>query len=558
MRKILFFLAFSCFLLNGQEFSDYRIRYDNFEENDVRAFQFLKPYIKKAKKEKNFTELTQAYKDATSFSPNSKLQYADSMIEAANKSNNRDLIGASYLTKGTIYYFNYKKFKLALDEYLKAWNYLEGTKDEYLYYKNLYHIAVVKSYLGHCDESLELFEKCRKYYSNKKISTDLPNLSYNNKKGYLNSLHQNIACLIELSRLKEAALLVTEGLRETSGDIDFYIERSYFYKLQGIIAFKNKNYDKAISNFNNALVGVEKKDDFTNASAIYFYKGKSLLYKNEMVEAVEYFKKVDSIFKKHEFILPEVRENFEILINYYKKAGNNKMELYYTRQLLKVDHVLSTDFKYLSDKIHKGYDTRDLLEAKRRLEMSSANGYRIAAILFFSLLVVFLILYSRWKKGKRIHAKYNDLLAKMEADTAQKFGDNIDDHKLKSSKLNEKKANDLLSKLSALEEENFFLEKNMTLNKLAIKLKTNTTYLSEIINDRKGCHFNAYLNELRIKYITHKLYENKSWRRYSIKALSEECGFKDTRIFSKAFHENNGLSPLEFIRKRNQELNETI
>lgn len=558
MRKILFFLAFSCFLLNGQEFSDYRIRYDNFEENDVRAFQFLKPYIKKAKKEKNFTELTQAYKDATSFSPNSKLQYADSMVEAANKSNNRDLIGASYLTKGTIYYFNYKKFKLALDEYLKAWNYLEGTKDEYLYYKNLYHIAVVKSYLGHCDESLELFEKCRKYYSNKKISTDLPNLSYNNKKGYLNSLHQNIACLIELSRLKEAALLVTEGLRETSGDIDFYIERSYFYKLQGIIAFKNKNYDKAISNFNNALVGVEKKDDFTNASAIYFYKGKSLLYKNEMVEAVEYFKKVDSIFKKHEFILPEVRENFEILINYYKKAGNNKMELYYTSQLLKVYHVLSTDFKYLSDKIHKGYDTRDLLEAKRRLEMSSANGYRIAAILFFSLLVVFLILYSRWKKGKRIHAKYNDLLAKMEADTAQKFGDNIDDHKLKSSKLNEKKANDLLSKLSALEEENFFLEKNMTLNKLAIKLKTNTTYLSEIINDRKGCHFNAYLNELRIKYITHKLYENKSWRRYSIKALSEECGFKDTRIFSKAFHENNGLSPLEFIRKRNQELNETI
>lgn len=504
MRKILFFLAFSCFLLNGQEFSDYRIRYDNFEENDVRAFQFLKPYIKKAKKEKNFTELTQAYKDATSFSPNSKLQYADSMVEAANKSNNRDLIGASYLTKGTIYYFNYKKFKLALDEYLKAWNYLEGTKDEYLYYKNLYHIAVVKSYLGHCDESLELFEKCRKYYSNKKISTDLPNLSYNNKKGYLNSLHQNIACLIELSRLKEAALLVTEGLRETSGDIDFYIERSYFYKLQGIIAFKNKNYDKAISNFNNALVGVEKKDDFTNASAIYFYKGKSLLYKNEMVEAVEYFKKVDSIFKKHEFILPEVRENFEILINYYKKAGNNKMELYYTSQLLKVYHVLSTDFKYLSDKIHKGYDTRDLLEAKRRLEMSSANGYRIAAILFFSLLVVFLILYSRWKKGKRIHAKYNDLLAKMEADTAQKFGDNIDDHKLKSSKLNEKKANDLLSKLSALEEENFFLEKNMTLNKLAIKLKTNTTYLSEIINDRKGCHFNAYLNELRIKYITHQ------------------------------------------------------
>lgn len=556
MRKILFFFIFSYFLSYSQDFSDYRTRYDNFEENDVRAFRFLKPYIKKAKEEKNYPELTQAYKDATSFSPDSKLQYADSMIWAASKSKNRDLIGASYLTKGTIYYFNYKKFKKALDEYLTAWNYLEGTKDEYLYYKNLYHIAVVKSYLGHCDEALALFEKCRMHYNKKKNSTDLPNLSYNNKKGYLNSLHQNISCLIELSRLKEAALLVTEGLRETSGDIDFYIERSYFYKLQGIIDFKIKNYDKAISNFNNALAGVEKKNDFTNASAIYFYKGKSLLNKNEMVESVEYFKKVDSIFKEHEFILPEVRENYEILINYSKRAGDNKMELYYTTQLLKVDHVLSADFKYLSDKIHREYDTKDLLDAKRRLEKSSTNAYKVAAVSSFFLLVVFLLLYYRWRKEKRIQAKYIDLLAKMRNDVDLELNDNFD-YKVKNPKLNEEKGNELLSRLSAFEQDNFFLEKNMTLNKLAIKLKTNTTYLSEIINDRKGCNFSTYLNELRIKYITLKLYENKSWRRYSIKALSEECGFKDTRIFSKAFQESNGLSPLEFIRKRNQD-NETI
>lgn len=549
-------------MLNGQDFSDYRTRYDNFEENDVRAFRFLKPYIKKAKKEKNFPELAQAYKDATSFSPDNKLPYADSMIWAARQSRNRDLIGASYLTKGTIYYFNYKKFKLALDEYLKAWNYLEGSKDEYLYYKNLYHIAVVKSYLGHCDEALNLFEKCRVHYSKEKISSGLPNLSYNNKKGYLNSLHQNVACLVELSRMKEASLLINEGFKETSGDIDFYIERSYFYKLQGVIDFKNKNYDKAISNFNNALAGVEKKNDFTNASTIYFYKGQSLMNKNEINEAVEYFKKVDSIFKEHEFILPEVRENYEILINYSKRTGDNKMELYYTTQLLKVDNVLNTDFKYLSDKIHKEYDTKDLLAAQRRLERSSLNAYRIAALLFLSLLILFLIIRYRWRKEKRIQAKYFDLLAKMRNDEKQKIDDetqkiaNNNDDKIKNLKLDEKKADELLAKLSALEFENFFLEKSLTLNKLAIKLKTNTTYLSQIINDRKGCHFNIYLNELRIKYITHKLYNDKAWRKYSIKALSEECGFNDTRVFSKAFFESNGLSPIEFVRKRNQQLNE--
>ncbi|STD07671.1 hypothetical protein [Chryseobacterium carnipullorum] len=157
MWKILLVLVFYCIRLNSQEFSDYRMRYDNFEENDIRAFNFLNPYIQKAKQEKNYRELAQAYKDAISFSPNHKLYYADSIIWAASKTGDKDLLGASYLTKGTVFYFNHKKFKLALDEYLKAWNYLENTKDEYLYYKNLYHIGVVKSYLGYHEETLDIF-----------------------------------------------------------------------------------------------------------------------------------------------------------------------------------------------------------------------------------------------------------------------------------------------------------------------------------------------------------------------------------------------------------------
>jgi len=245
------------------------------------------------------------------------------------------------------------------------------------------------------------------------------------------------------------------------------------------------------------------------------------------------------------------------LINFSKNTNNDKKELYYTKQLLKVDHILSTDFKYLSEKIHKEYDTKDLLQAKRRLEISSTNGYSIAFVLFFFLLVLFLILFFRWQNEKRIQEKYNELLAKMKSDAEQKPAEKVD-FKLKNSKLNEEKANELLSKLTALERDNFFLEKSMTLNKLSIKLKTNTTYLSEIINDYKGCNFNTYLNQLRISYITQKLYEDKLWRKYSTNALSAEAGFTNKSKFSKAFYNRNGLSPIEFIRKRNKELGDDV
>lgn len=553
MRKILLLLFFYCIRLNGQEFSDYRMRYDNFEENDIRAFKFLNPYIQKAKQEKNYRELAQAYKDAVSFSPDRKINYADSMVWAAAKTKDDDIIGSSYLTKGTLYYFNRKKFKLALDQYMIAWSYLENTQNEYLFYKNLYHIGVVKSYLGYYEESLHIFEKCRTHFNKKKSPSEFPNLDYNNKKGYLNSLHQNIICLIEMSRLDEASLLIDEGLIGASSHIDFYIERSYFYKLKGIIDFKKKYYDKAISNFNNALAGVEKKNDFTNASAIYFYMGKSLLSKNDVNNAIYYFKKVDSIFSKHQFILPEVRENYEILINYSKKTKDEKMELYFTNQLLKVDHILSTDFRYLSEKIHKEYDTKDLLRAKKRLENSSLYGYGAAAFSLFLLILIFIIAFFRRRKEREIHQKYEELLLKITQDNAEKQINELV-HKPKNSKLSEEMASELLGKLNILEQTNFFLEKGLTQNKLAAKLKTNTTYLSEIVNEYKGHHFNTYLNHLRINYVTTKLYESKIWRSYSIETLAKECGFSNRSNFSKVFTEVNNISPANFIWKREDEL----
>jgi AraC-like DNA-binding protein len=553
LRKILVLFFLYCIRLNSQEFSDYRMRYDNFEENDIRAFKFLNPYIQKAKQEKNYRELAQAYKDAVSFSPDRKIGYADSMIWAAAKTKNDDIIGSSYLTKGTLYYFNRKKFKLALDQYMIAWSYLENTKDEYLYYKNLYHIGVVKSYLGYYEEALHIFEKCRIHFNKKKSPSEFPNLEYNNKKGYLNSLHQNIICLIEMSRLHEASLLINEGLFGASSHIDFYIERSYFYKLQGIISFKKKNYDQAISNFNNALAGVEKKNDFTNASAIYFYMGKSLLSKNDVNNAVYYLKKVDSIFSKHQFILPEVRENYEILINHSKKTKDEKMELYFTNQLLKVDHILSTDFRYLSEKIHKEYDTKDLLKAKKRLENSSLYGYGVAAFSLFLLLLIFIFTFFRRRKEREIHQKYKELLLKITQDNADKPLNELV-NKPKNSKLSEEMVSDLLNKLNNLEQTDFFLEKGLTQNKLALKLKTNTTYLSEIVNEYKGYHFNTYLNHLRIQYVTKKLYESKMWRSYSIETLAKECGFSNRSNFSKVFTEVNDISPADFIRKREHEL----
>lgn len=113
---------------------------------------------------------------------------------------------------------------------------------------------------------------------------------------------------------------------------------------------------------------------------------------------------------------------------------------------------------------------------------------------------------------------------------------------------------DLQDKLEKFEKEKQFLEKGMTLNKLASIFETNSTYLSQFINETKSMNFSRYLGILRINYITQLMYENEKYLNYTIQSLSDECGIASRQNFSDLFQEINGLRPTEFIKKRKKDI----
>lgn len=534
--------------MTAQQFSDYRTRYDHFGENDVRAFEQINPYIEKAKKENNFPELFQVYKDAVSFTPDHKLEYADSLVATAALTGDSDLIATAFLTRGTIYYFNHKKFQPALDEYLRAWSYAKNSKNQYLYYKNLYHLGVIKSYLGYYEESLGIFKQCEVFFNRERQAESTPNQLFNSKKGYLNTLHQMGMSLIEMQQIVKAEQLVEKGLVKCGAEADFYLERSYFHQLKGIIAYHQKRDSSAILALDNSLAGIERKKDFTSASIVYFYLGKSYQRLHQEEKAMGEFKKIDSIFASHHFILPQVRESYEILINHYRDLQDKPLELYYTTQLLKADQILSTDFKYLASKLHKEYDTGDLVAAKRRLETSISYIYLLAVVFGIALVYVILVLFQK---------KFNGSVVTFRKDQTMAVSDSIPIKDLvvihkeasKNTKVSDEVVAVILVKLAALEKNHFYLEKGMTLHKLAGKLSTNSTYLSLIIKEHRGLFFNAYLKKSRIEYVTMRLRDSKVWQHYSVETLAKECGFADRTNFSRAFKAHNQVSPVEFIQQ---------
>ncbi len=546
-----------------KSYEDYRKTYENYQEDDNRAFPTLNLLIKKAKDEKKYAELFQGYRDAVFYSKSrdKKLQYADSCLDAAYKSANDDRISTAYVLKGSIYYAKLKKYKPALDEYLMAYKYAKNTGDLYLKYKISYHLGVVKNYLGYHEEALELFKNCVAYFESEANNPNLHQFKiFNNQKGYLNSLHQMTVCYRNLKDYKKADSIVDIGLLKTFNNKDFLLERSYFLKCKGISEFNNNKYQSAIDNFDQSLDLI--KDDFAWMSVDYFYIGKSYLALNKEELAISNFKKIDSIFNKYEFILPELRENYEILINHYKKKKDSEKQLYYTTQLLKADSIISRDFAYLSLKIHREYDTNTLIEEKGRLETANIWGAYLISGLIITAGVLIFILLKRHKKEKNTLDKYLILQEKLQNHSYSgsekiitqppvSYQENQDD---KKPHITENIRQDLLRKLKKFEDKKQFTQKGLTIHKLSIQFETNSNYLSYVINEQKGMNFNRYLGDLRIRHITYLLFEKNMYLNYTIDSLAKECGIASRQNFSDLFFEINGIRPTDFIRKRKKEL----
>ncbi|MEC5395247.1 helix-turn-helix domain-containing protein [Bergeyella sp. RCAD1439] len=541
-------------------YEDLRKKYEGFDKNDNKAIPYVNNYIVKAKAEGNDEKAVQGFEDLIYFTPNNhkKLLYADSCITSAKKTGDNDLISRSYLGKGIIYYLNLKRYKPALDEYIKAYEYSKKGTDEYQKYKVIYHIGVVKSYLGYYNGALKHFEDCIDYFEPKTKGNLHPNIIYNNSKGYLNSLHQATICYRNLEKYKKVDSLVQLGLNFTNNSKEFPLEQAYFTKCKGIFEYHQKNYDDAIRNLITALPVLKKNNDFSWTSVADFYIGKSYLGLGKQEQAVQQFDKVDSVFQKHAFIVPELRENYELLIKYWKEKKDNKQELHYTKNLLKADSILAKDFPYLSAKIHKDYDTQILEDAKGKLE--TQNQWGLGAIVLLIIVVIELI-FTAWKlyqKEKDIRKKYAELEERLQTHqpTPTVSYENIPQQS--KTVISKDIFTDLAEKLKEFEDSKSFKEKGITLPQLAENFKTNSTYLSQYINDVMGVNFNKYLSTLRIKYITKLMYNDPKVLGYSVQGLADECGISSRQNFSDLFLEINGIRPTDFIRQRRKELESGI
>ena len=240
---------------------------------------------------------------------------------------------------------------------------------------------------------------------------------------------------------------------------------------------------------------------------------------------------------------------YELLLVYYKNKKDLKRQLYYIDQLLKADTALTETSKYLVNKIHKEFYTKELLSEKEKirqhfLRQKYTDAIHIGIILLLFSISVFLT-YRHFKNRSLYKQKFDELILKISDDKKSK--PKIDKPEILD--INPDAVAAVLKQLEKFERDKKFLEKDLTLVKLSAAFNSNTKYLSKIIFHYRDKGFVEYINDLKVDYLISLLNDDRKIRNYTNKALAEVAGFSTTQRFTNAFLAKTGMPSTYFIEE---------
>ncbi|QHI36373.1 hypothetical protein IMCC3317_17350 [Kordia antarctica] len=483
------------------------------------------------------------------------ITHLDVALTIAKSINNDDMIISSLMNKG-IYYYDFGFYKEAMEYYLEV---LKIAKQSDLKGRQLavmQNIALLKIEVNDRKGAIELLEESLKIVENEKVRD-------------FSFIHVNIyialaKAYIGIEDYKQAAKYCYKGI-ELSEKYNDEGAKVYFYNFLGEIANANGNYEKAHEVLDRAEEIVERIGS-TQAQLPFikldraktYYSQKKYEVTIQILLAIEKTQKLNST----DFI--DLEEIYALLAKSYKEINNIEYSLKYYEKANKIYKENDKRQESISVDIIKKYDLRTL---KEELDESQENSKRTKYILYIGVfltvaMILSLIVFYR-KRERNNQRKFEAILKSLEEEIVEKDlevekiivkeVDQIKTIEVKETETKEIEIIDetkerLLKKLKSFEAKELYLSKHSSLNEVAKKLKTNTSYLSKLVNTHKGKSFTAYITDLRVNYAIKRLKNDKKFRSYTIDSIAQEIGFNRSESFSRAFKNKTGLYPSYFVK----------
>lgn len=277
-------------------------------------------------------------------------------------------------------------------------------------------------------------------------------------------------------------------------------------------------------------------------ASIYYEKEDMKMSNKYLLEA----KRIGKLYKMNHLV-----KEIDKSMSYRYAMKNDFVSAYYSlRESDSVSQVVALD--KLSETLAV-YDLEDKIKAEKRekkrireLAVIRQEENRILLIFLFLILGALLFISVLWFQ---IRAK-NKVLVAQNMRLAQTDTQRV---KQENSEVKDVSIELIIELEKLIYDKKIYEKQTLTIDKLAKKLNTNRTYLSEAINTHYKTNYSAWINEIRVD-AARKLLASSEYDHYSIDGIAKMVGYASISAFNASFKKFTGLTPSQFKKSREEVL----
>lgn len=254
-----------------------------------------------------------------------------------------------------------------------------------------------------------------------------------------------------------------------------------------------------------------------------------------------------------------INETFEYFSAAYERKGDKYLSGVYRFWYLQMkDSLFNTgEFSRLRD-LQTSYDIDKFEKEVSRLNIEERFHARVIAIVSAAMALISVMLLISFRqnrllkrKNRDIYNKYVTMINKKDIIQKTEERDQPDEsRKYAGSSLNDNMRMALKNRIAkVMADEAIVCNDGFSLDTLASACESNSTYVSQVLNEDFGKSFNRMLNEARVEIVSRRLMDTEKNGKLTIEAISASAGFRSRSNFSRTFKAITGLTPTEFLKE---------
>lgn len=427
-------------------------------------------------------------------------------------------------------YWMYDDLYSAIEYYQKAYRLCSKTTHPYFVFKLLNYLTGLYCYTGHYDKALEYMEIANR------------RKEYKTLQKFMNMLHHGIIYTGQEEYGKAAHILKQSEEYAISNNLATeYLCSSYeeLYKLymqkgdnDSTELYLNKSYNTLKSKMfigmmpsclKHAADFYEKIGDIKKAAM--YRKEYSLLedtiFLDRDFNKIRYLQLAYETEKTdRQITLMRAKEELHRSLIEKQRTLIATMSLTILLALTFTIYVYKQKIKFAKLYEHLFFINKDIMQSEKELKEERARYQQELA-----------------QKDNTIKALTEATDKKEEREVLRRAIRNMDTDKKQS----------LISDIKdVLENREDIFSTDFSLDRLAELVDSNSTYVSQVINESYGKSFYNVINEYRIKEARNRLTTPDIYGKLTIKAIAESVGYKSQTTFIKVFKDMTGMTPSIF------------